>query len=72
MDGASLAAACSSQRPADQAYCYGYVTGIADQLAVDGTICLPTQFDQVMMLVRSHLAASAADTRKPPSLSAGC
>ncbi|HZG08106.1 MAG TPA: Rap1a/Tai family immunity protein [Allosphingosinicella sp.] len=63
-DGASLAAACSSQRPADQGYCYGYVTGIADQLAVEGAICLPAQFDQVIMLVRSHLAASGSESRK--------
>jgi hypothetical protein len=63
-DGARLYGFCSSQKPGDQGYCYGYITGVIDQLALEGTICVPVQLDQVIALARSHLAASGPDLKK--------
>jgi hypothetical protein len=64
-DGARLLAFCNSRQAGDQGYCYGYVTGVIDQLAIEGAICVPVQFDQVIAVARSHLAAaSSADMKK--------
>ena len=63
-DGARLLAFCSSAKPGDQGYCYGYITGVMDQLALQGVICVPVQVDQVMSVTRSHLAASGPDLKK--------
>jgi hypothetical protein len=63
-DGTRLLAFCSSTRPGDQGFCYGYITGVMDQLALQGAICVPVQVDQVIGLARSHLAASGPDLNK--------
>ena len=63
-DGTRLLAFCSSRQPGDQGYCYGYITGVMDQLALQGAICVPVQVDQVIMVARSHLAASGPDLNK--------
>jgi hypothetical protein len=63
-DGARLVAYCSSTRQGDQGYCFGYITGVMDQLALQGAICVPVQVDQVIMVARSHLAASGPDLNK--------
>lgn len=63
-DGARLLGFCSSARPGDQGYCYGYITGVVDQLALQAAICVPVQFDQVIAVVRSHLSASGPDLKK--------
>jgi hypothetical protein len=63
-DGTRLLAFCSSTRQGDQGYCYGYITGVMDQLALQGVICVPVQIDQVIGLTRSHLAASGPDLNK--------
>lgn len=63
-DGARLLGFCSSRLPSDQGYCYGYITGAIDQLALQGAICVPVQFDQVIAVVRSHLAASGPDLKR--------
>ena len=63
-DGARLLAFCSGNKPGDQAYCYGYITAVMDQLALQGAICVPAQYDQVIMVVRSHLSASGQDIKK--------
>ena len=63
-DGARLLAFCSSTRQGDQGYCYGYITGVVDELALQGAICVPVQFDQVIAVARSHLSASGPDLKK--------
>jgi hypothetical protein len=63
-DGARLLAYCTSRQPGDQGYCYGYITGVIDQLAIEGAICVPVQFEQVITLARSHLAASGTELKK--------
>jgi hypothetical protein len=63
-DGTRLLGFCSSTRQGDQGYCYGYITGAVDQLALQGAICVPVQFDQVIAVVRSHLSASGPDLKK--------
>jgi hypothetical protein len=63
-DGTRLLGFCSSSRQGDQGYCYGYITGVVDQLALQGAICVPVQFDQVIAVVRSHLSASGPDLKK--------
>jgi hypothetical protein len=63
-DGARLLSFCSSAKPGDQGYCYGYITAAMDQLALGGAICVPAQYDQVIAVVRSHLAASGPDIKK--------
>ena len=63
-DGARLLASCNSRQVADQGYCYGYITGVMDQLALQGAICVPVQYDQVIAVARSHLAASGPDIKK--------
>lgn len=62
-DGRWLAGACASTRPADRSYCYGYVAGVADQLALQGAMCRPANAnaDQIVGTVRGHLAASGPD-----------
>ena len=62
-DGRWLAGACASERPQDRSYCYGYVTGVVDQLSAERAICRPARgtIEQLVMTVRSHLAASPAD-----------
>ncbi len=63
-DGARLLALCSSRQPADQTYCFGYITGVMDQLALQGAICLPVQLDPAVAVARSHLAASGPELNK--------
>ena len=63
-DGAPLPAASRSRQVAGQGDCYGYITGVMDQLALQGAICVPVQFDQVIAVARSHLAASGPDIKK--------
>jgi hypothetical protein len=63
-DGARLLAFCSSTRQGDPGFCYGYITGVMDQLALQGVICVPTELDQVIAVARSHLAASGPDLKK--------
>ena len=63
-DGSRLLDYCSSTRPGDQGYCFGYITAAMDQLALQGAICVPVQYDQVIMVVRSHLSASGPDIKK--------
>jgi hypothetical protein len=63
-DGSRLLAYCTSRQPGDQGYCYGYITGVVDQLAIEGAICVPVQFDQIVAVARSHLAASGAELKK--------
>ena len=63
-DGARLLAYCRSSNQADQGFCYGYIIGVVDQLALQGAICVPAQFDQVIALARGHLEASGADIKK--------
>ncbi len=63
-DGNRPAAARAAPGPADQAFCYGYIMGVADQLSMEGAVCLPAQYDQVTALARSHLAASGADRNR--------
>ena len=62
--GTRLLAYCSGTRPGDEGFCYGYITGVMDQLALQGVICVPVQVDQVIGLARSHLAASGPDLGK--------
>ena len=63
-DGRWLAGACGSERPQDRSYCYGYITGVVDQLSADRAICRPAggTMEQIVTTVRSHLAASPADS----------
>lgn len=63
-DGRWLAGACASERPQDRSYCYGYITGVVDILSLEGAICRPPRgtIEQLVQLVRSHLAASPADS----------
>ena len=60
-DGRWLASACVSRQAGDRSFCYGYVLGIADQLATSGAVCRPATIsgEQLVNTVRSHLAASA-------------
>jgi len=68
-DGRWLSKACGSQQPGDRSFCYGYVLAIADQLAVNGTVCRPATVsaDQLVQLVRSHLAARPGDLTRHAS-----
>ena len=63
-DGRWLASACASERPQDRSYCYGYITGVVDQLSLEGAVCRPAggTIDQIVQIVRSHMAASPADS----------
>jgi hypothetical protein len=63
-DGARLLAFCSSRATGDQGYCYGYITGAIDQLALQGAICVPVDLEQVVMVVRSHLSSSGPELKK--------
>jgi hypothetical protein len=63
-DGARLLSFCSSSKPGDQGYCYGYITAAMDQLALQGAICVPAQYDPVIAVVRSHLSSSGSDMKK--------
>ena len=65
-DGRWLAGACGSDRPQDRSYCYGYITGVVDQLSLEGAICRPAAgtIEQIVTTVRSHLAASPADSNR--------
>ena len=63
-DGRWLAGACASERPQDRSYCYGYITGVVDQLSADRAVCRPAggTIEQIVTTVRSHLAASPGDS----------
>ena len=65
-DGRWLAGACASDRPQDRSYCYGYITGVVDQLSAERAVCRPAggTMDQIVSTVRSHLAASPADSNR--------
>jgi hypothetical protein len=62
-DGRWLFNACASNQAANRSFCFGYVIGIADHLAMDRLVCRPAGAggEQLVGLVRSHLAASPND-----------
>lgn len=62
-DGRWLFNACASNQAANRSFCFGYVVGIADHLAMDRLLCRPAGAggEQLVGLVRSHLAASPND-----------
>jgi hypothetical protein len=68
-DGRWLASACVSRQAGDRSFCYGYVLGIADQLATNGAVCRPATVsgEQLVNTVRSHLAASPNDLQRHAS-----
>jgi hypothetical protein len=69
-DGRFLAGACGSQDASNRSYCYGYIFGIADEMALQGLMCRPATLkgDQLVTLVRSHLAASPNDAQRHASV----
>jgi hypothetical protein len=62
-DGRFLAGTCASRDPGNRSFCYGYIFGIADEMVLQGLMCRPGTLngDQLVTLVRSHLASSPND-----------
>jgi hypothetical protein len=62
-DGRFLAGACASPDAGNRSFCYGYIFGIADVMVLQGLMCRPGTLkgDQLVTLVRSHLASSPND-----------
>jgi hypothetical protein len=69
-DGRFLAGACASNESANRSFCYGYIFGIADDMALQGLMCRPATLngEQLVTFVRSHLSASPGDLQRHASV----
>lgn len=69
-DGRFLSGACGSPDASNRSFCYGYIFGIADEMVLQGLMCRPATVkgDQLVSVVRAHLAASPNDLAKHASV----